>query len=806
MRLRIIFDLLITISKNMPCRLLIIVVLILSPLKLYCNSGPFYVATNGSNSSNGTFINPFRTIQRAVNLMSAGPSNCTVATTYIFPGTYSEQILISSNYNSNYMVITALSNDNAPTLNGLYSSNYAIQILNAGFIEISHLNIKHYTNGIVLKNNATNNRIINNIIYSNDNNGISISGSRIFGNYIKYNTICGKNQEIGICITNGYTNTIELNIIYQNKKGIYLKSNASNNYIRKNEIYSNNICGIEINSDNNYISENKIQGTNQDIGIYILQGKKNTIELNTIYDHNLYGIVLKNSISNNIVRNTLYSHNIANIFLTNCSYDRISKNNLSKTTNNGIYVQNGNNNIIASNAIYDHSTNGIFIANGNNNIILSNRIYDNYYGIQIKDGTNNIISINRIDNNANGILLQGNAVDSYVSRNDIYQNQIYGIGIVSEGADNNSIISNTIWGKDQDMGIYITNGNSNKIYRNLVRNNQNYNIYIGGNATNIEIINNTIFKSMNKDGVFWTNSSSGRMYNNIILSNGNNNNDYGIRRASTNQVIVAYNNLYGNKGGPTNGNIDWGNGNRLADPMIDTDTVSTFEILRNIGAAVDGGTNIPKVTANYQKGAPDMGWKESDLVYTSAPPTPELVEARAINCCEIVLRWKDLPNEVSYTLFRNNIPNTNTATPIEEFPYDITRYLDAAVNAEQNYYYWIKAYNIFGPSPFSNMLEVLTPSIYYPVTFAVFPTVFNPEIHGTAKIFFNEYKPEVSVTIYDTAGNIIRTWPKVSGTKSIEWNGKGEQDENEIELSAGIYVIHVKGKNINEMIRMVLMH
>ena len=701
------------------------------------------------------------------------------------------------------MALTALSNSNPPILNGTSASN-GIQISNTGYVIISHLVIKHYNNGIFIKNNSTNIRIINNAIYSNNNQGILLSGTAIFNNYMGDNTIYGANQEAGICITNGYNNTIVSNIIYQNKKGVYLNSNASNNNIRKNTIYSNNIYGIEINSDNNHISENKIQGTNQNIGIYINQAKKNTVKSNTIVGHDFYGIILRNSTSNNLIKNTLYSNNIANIFLTNCNYNLMSRNKIQGTSINGIYIRNGDENVISSNNIYNNSTNGVSIRYGNNNLIFSNRIYNNYYGIRVKDGTNNTVLLNRINDNTNGISLHDNVFDTDIIKNDIYQNHIYGICIASNTCDNNIILTNIIHGENQDIGIYINNSDNNKIFRNLIRNNQNYNIYIDG-AANIKIINNTIFQSMNKDGVFWTNLSSGKMYNNIILSNGNSVGDYGINVNTTNAVDIAYNNFHGNFSRYTNnpgGGMVWGSGNTFEDPMIDT--ASTFEISREISAAVDSGTNIPEVTTNYQKGAPDMGWKESTHVLTNVPPKPYISECRAISCCEIVLRWGYLSAASCYTLFRNTRPIANSAKPIAEFQYyDMTHYLDTSAHAETNYYYWVKAYNRFGPSPFSNMVDVLTPSIYYPVTFAVFPTVFYPEIHGHAKIFFNENRPEVNVTIYDTAGNIVWEKLNIKGKKFIEWNGK---DNNEADLSVGVYIVHIKGKNIDEIIKMVLMH
>lgn len=681
--------------------LAVIFILLLFPLQLLSYSGPYYVATYGSNSFTGSNSAPFATIQKAIDVMSPGVTN---SICYVFPGTYQEQVLIESNNNTGYMVITAVSNANPPILYGSSVSNYGIQMLNTGYVAISNLVIKSYFKGIFLSNNSTNNLIYNNTIYSND------------------------------------------------------------------------------------------------IGIYI-NGKYNTILFNSISNNNQYGIKLKaNSISNYLSRNIICFNGWVNIYITNSDNNSINNNNISMAAYQGIFIWNGNNNTIASNNIYNNS-NGIYILYGDNNSVITNNIYNNSNGIRVEQGISNIIFLNSIYDNDKGVLFAANAASNYITRNNVENNQFFGIGIDS-GADNNYIVSNIIQGdgSDQDKGINIINGAYNKIYRNLIRNNLNYGIYLGGTATNIEIINNTIFKSINCDGIFWTNVSSGEMFNNIILSNGYTGGGYGIKCTTIGgQVYAAYNDLYGNQKGVTNGNINWGNGNVFTDPMIDT--ITSFEIILNLSAAVDSGTNIPGVTDYIYSKYPDMGWKESSFSFTNIPSIPGITDIEIVNYNEIIIYWQDLQNESAYYLYKNSIDNTNSADLIEILTYDTVSYIETSVSAEQTYYYWLKAGNRFGLTGFSKGKYITTPSIYFKAPYAVFPTVFNPDIHVKAKIYFTEDKPEVSIKIYDVAGNIVKTWKRVSGTKFVEWDGK---HDNGSYLSIGVYIVYVKGKNINEKIKMIL--
>ena len=89
----------------------------------------------------------------------------------------------------------------------------------------------------------------------------------------------------------------------------------------------------------------------------------------------------------------------------------------------------------------------------------------------------------------------------------------------------------------------------------------------------------------------------------------------------------------------------------------------------------------------------------------------------------------------------------------------------------------------------------------FPQVYAVFPTRFEPEKHGTAKIYFAGETPQVQIKIYDSNGNIIRRWENITGMQYVEWDGRNESGND---VGSGIYIIMIKGININKKIKMIL--
>lgn len=351
--------------------------------------------------------------------------------------------------------------------------------------------------------------------------------------------------------------------------GIILQGFATNNIIRNNSIFSNGWDGILIDSEN---------------------ADRNTVFSNTIYSTNgsytVNGIFI-NDADNNIVRHNLIRNNSTGILLQG----------------------NPAGNHLAKNIFYSNENYGIHIIDvWERNMILTNHCWGSFNaGFYVYSGSNTVIKSNRIHHNLFGIMSQGGAWDIIIAQNRIFSNSGAGITL-TDNAKNPLILSNIIYGADQDYGISLGPARNARIYRNLVCGNEDTGIHIQGASTNARIIHNTIFRSIDSHGVSWANTSSGTMINNIILSNGNGAGEYGIFRTSSQPVYVSHNCVYGNFSGPTNGGFIWGSGNIFQEPMIET--VSSFTIISALSPVVDAGTNIPGVSGTYAGSGPDMGWRE----------------------------------------------------------------------------------------------------------------------------------------------------------------------------------------------------
>jgi parallel beta-helix repeat protein len=376
---------------------------------------------------------------------------------------------------------------------------------------------------------------------------------------------------------------VAYNNIYNNQtNGIYFTGSAMSNYIVHNSIYSNDLYGIYLFSGSanfNFIMTNEIWGTDQDVGIRMIMADYNVIRSNAIHH-------IGDSLSDRAIL----------------------------IAGSGVF------NTIENNNIYSNAS-GIY-TEGNNTSILNNRISEcwgaSQSGIETLGTDKTRIEGNIIcKNSAYGIRMPTlNSYSNVIINNSIYSNGSYGIYTTLDGTLYNLIISNRIWANSSG-GMRLSDSDYLEIYRNRIYDNINYGILVSSDASNVKIINNTIFGST-AGGILWQNSSSGTMINNIILSNGDAAGEYGIENTGTGLVFADYNDIYGVTVPYTNsgsGILDIGPNNVYTDPMISG--VSSFTIASASSGAVNSGLIYPPVTDGYKRGAPDMGWWESD--FTNVP-------------------------------------------------------------------------------------------------------------------------------------------------------------------------------------------
>ena len=182
---------------------------------------------------------------------------------------------------------------------GDYSNNVAIKI-NTKNVEISGLSIQnYYSTGIII--NGDKNKIVKTSIKS-CSDGISISGSnnRVTNNKIQ------SNSENGIKIKKGSKNTIDKNIINNNRLyGVYITNSNSNKIINNN-----------INKNND--------------GITLFRASMNTISKNRLEKHTWNGLYIRSSSSNNKIKQNMMISNNCGIYSHMSSKNNIGKNTYSK--------------------------------------------------------------------------------------------------------------------------------------------------------------------------------------------------------------------------------------------------------------------------------------------------------------------------------------------------------------------------------------------------------------------------------------------------------------------------------------------
>ena len=255
-----------------------------------------------------------------------------------------------------YAVLQLFPGDVLNIREGVYTEE--ILLLNQGLAN-NFITIKNYNEETVILDGG--NRIESIIS--------QVNTIKIYENFPRYYRIRGLEfrnaTEAGICIEGGIGFYISECIFYDNDMGIYLISTRSDT-LEGNIMYDNSFRGIHLYmSDDNVISNNKIYRCGAGI-ICDQHSSYNTLINNEVFEcgrspiDDASGIqVSKNSI---VYRNTIYGNEGI-----------------------GLFVNSGNNNHIVRNIIYDNQNDGLrligdnsFNERGDNNVIVNNTIFDNH--------------------------------------------------------------------------------------------------------------------------------------------------------------------------------------------------------------------------------------------------------------------------------------------------------------------------------------------------------------------------------------------------------------------------------------------
>lgn len=346
----------------------------------------YYVATNGNDAATGGLSDPWKTIQHAVDNVSAGDSILIRAGTYrgergdavvnMSRSGVEDRPIVITNYENEVVRIDATDAGRAYGIK--FSGSHYIHVSgitiseknaadkerccilfkwNASHITIQDCDISGSKVGVLVsklwtEHNPTYISIIDCKIYDNDHQGIKIVGTTVHDCH--HITIAGNDV-----YSNGYSLTnfregsgiylqsdhclIENNAIHHNaSEGLFMASKSDSDVshhciIRNNRIFENGYNGIMLTHGYTLVHDNQIHDNGQrptgnaQHGIYMVQGGYNVVFNNTIYGNfNGQGAAIRLEGNFNVIKENVMYDNGYSMASTNCygptQYNIIRKN------------------------------------------------------------------------------------------------------------------------------------------------------------------------------------------------------------------------------------------------------------------------------------------------------------------------------------------------------------------------------------------------------------------------------------------------------------------------------------------------
>jgi parallel beta-helix repeat protein len=207
-------------------------------------SGIYYVSTEGDDNNPGSFISPWRTIQKAANTLLPGN------TVYVRGGTYSEYVLLNNSGTKEGGYITFQNYlDEVPVIDGagkaITSENQALLYLsNVNYVKVRGFEIRNLVTstssldpaGIRVKNGGSYIQLLNNNVHHIENRATkgNAHGIHVLGNQITpISHIDIQDNQVHHLIT-GWSESLTLS------------GNIDGFTIMRNHIYENNNIGIDV--------------------------------------------------------------------------------------------------------------------------------------------------------------------------------------------------------------------------------------------------------------------------------------------------------------------------------------------------------------------------------------------------------------------------------------------------------------------------------------------------------------------------------------------------------------------------------
>jgi len=582
-----------------------------------------YVTANWVNITGFTVTNG-SSLQYSAGIELYWVSNCRVENSNVsgngqtgiyLDNSHNNTIADSTFHLNTYHGIYMNSSDNNTVLDSEFSRNgYGVYLNSSGNNTVAVNGASDNLFGIVISGQSSGNRVADNNVSSNVNDGIRVEGPNS-RNVIENNTAIG--NEYGVDVRISDRGLIANNTVTNNTYGIYLWF-ATYGLVENNTLL-NNTRGLSlVYSSNCTVDGNTVlDGVGE--GILLQFSQDNTV-MNNNASRNFQGIGVSSSDRNNISHN----HVIANqegIFSFD-SHGNVISNNTLIANYNGIAVFNSDGGTIADNEIHPGKTDGI--------------------GIRLVDSIGETIVRNTMTDN--GVFISGGNVSNWNTHTIESSNTVNGRPVY--------YWRNVIGGTVPSGAAQVLLGNCSRV---VVEDENVSNVFAGlefGFTSNVTVMNSTV--SDNYYGIFMIYSQDNTVIDSNVSFNG-----YGIEVRSSERIeiknITASGNvpmaidIFGSNSSTISGNTILPSPNAAG---IYVDTSNDNIVVDNVVSANRIGINLFSADNNaILRNVAKNGWCGIRILVSRGNTVFENVISDNENG---TLLWQSDGNAISHNNFTNN--------------------------------------------------------------------------------------------------------------------------------------------------------
>ncbi|MBR0956901.1 right-handed parallel beta-helix repeat-containing protein [Bradyrhizobium japonicum] len=273
----------------------------------------------------------------------------------------------------------------------------------------------------------------------------------------------------GVGIHNGADPRLRRNRIHDCRQNGILIYEGGFGALEDNEIFNNQLSGVEIKASNPTLRRNRIYGSRQN-GVFTHEGAVGILEDNEIFANGLAGVSIKSGGNPTLRRNRIHDGKQAGVYVYANGLGMLEDNDIFSNAFAGVEIKSGGNPTLRQNRIYEGQQSGAYVHTDGLGTLEDNEIANNRSnGVRVKSGGNPTLRRNRISRSErSGMYIYDNGRGLF-EKNEIFENARAGVEVTSGG---NPTVRRNVIANNMYEAVWIYNDGRGQITDNDLRSNE----------------------------------------------------------------------------------------------------------------------------------------------------------------------------------------------------------------------------------------------------------------------------------------------------------------------------------------------